>query len=456
MAKQHSKKFWVTFWSISVILLTGWYFFLQIKNQNIQTINTVIDYLPVNLSKKTELKSVAYFAKYLFNHDNQEKIFLILFQNNMELRPGGGYIGSFGILKMKNGRIVDLQTHDLSNFDVRVPNGIEPPYPMKQILGIKSWKLRDSNFSPDFPTNAKKAEYFYSLGQGQEKFDGVVAINTNVLSSFLNVMGPIKIAGYPGIYNNQNAILNLEYQVEKGYAKQGIKKEDRKSIMNILASKIMKKSFQLSNSKKIELAKIILQDLKEKDIQLYFKNSHLEEKAQIVGWAGTVNKKQRGDYLMLVDANLGSFKSDYYIKRSFDYTVDLSKNIPTVDLKITYQHTGKVKDWMTKNYLTYLRVFVPDGSWLLNAQTLGKVKFGNELGRKYFGLIVKVPLAQKRTVELKYALPKNLILKNYNLLIQKQSGVENIPGHLTVIRKNGTREEENFILTSNWSFGIKK
>jgi hypothetical protein len=43
--------------------------------------------------------------------------YLILFQNNLELRPAGGYIGNFGILKVKNGQIVSLETHDTNIFD---------------------------------------------------------------------------------------------------------------------------------------------------------------------------------------------------------------------------------------------------------------------------------------------------------------------------------------------------
>lgn len=450
MAKHYSKKFWIIFWSISIIFLVSFWFFLQFKNQPIASINNAIDYLPIELSQKTQFKSIAYFADYFMKHDNQERTFMVLFQNNMELRPGGGYIGSFGILKIKNGKIEEIQTHDLSNFDGRIPSTVKPPYPMKQTLHIDSWKLRDSNWSPDFPTNAKKAIYFYHLGQGEEKFSGVIAVNTNVLTSFLKITGPIRLEGYPGTYDSQNAILALEYQVEKGYIQQGIQKGDRKSVMNALAKVILKKISSFSNSQKLSLAKIILADLKTKDIQLYFTGDNLENQANLSGWAGIVNTHWKKDYLMMVDANLGSFKSDYYIKRQFDYSVDLSKDIPQADLKITYTHTAKVKDWMTKNYLTYLRIYVPDGAWLVDSKGLQDIQFGNEFGKKYFGSLIKVPLNQTRTVEFKYNLPQNFKADNYNLLIQKESGVENIPGHIKIIKNHNHQENHNIILTDDW------
>ncbi len=449
MAKQYSKKFWIIFWSISIVFLAGFWLVLQFKNNPGGTIKAAIDWVPW-LSNKEELKSVAYFGNYLVKQDDQEKTFMILFQNNMELRPGGGYIGSFGILKMKNGHVTLLQTHDLSNFDGRVPNGIPTPYPMKETLNVSDWKLRDSNWSPDFATNAEKADYFYHLGQGQEKFDGIVAINTDVLTSFLKVTGPITLADYPGTYDSENAILNLEYQVEKGYATQGIDKGDRKTVMNELADAIMARVATFSVSQKIDLAKIILSDLNQKDVQLYFKDATLENYAKNVGWSGNINQDWKGDYLAMTDANLGAFKSDYYMKRDFNYTVDLTGDTPKADLKITYTHTGKVKDWMTRDYLTYLRVYVPNGAWLENSNGLdGNIQYGTELGKKYFGSIVKVPLGETRTVEISYTLPAS-VSNNYDLLIQKESGLGNIPGKVTVIQKDGQSKVYDISLDKDW------
>lgn len=450
MNKKYSKKFWIIFWSISVVLLTGFWFFLQLKNQPAATISKVINYVPW-LENRGELKSIAYFADYLLKHDDLEKTFLILFQNNMELRPGGGYIGTFGVLKIENGQVQELQTHDLSSFDARIPSVTEPPYPMKETLNIDSWKLRDSNWSPDFKENAKKADYFYHLGQGQEEFDGIIAINTNVLTSFLEVIGPIKLADYPGVYDSENAILTLEYQVEKGYAEQGIEKGERKSVMNELADAIMKKVFELNNLQKLDLAKIILEDLNKKDIQLYFKNQDLESAAQKAGWSGRIDESWGKDYLAIIDANLGAYKSDYYIRRSFDYKIDLSGEAPVANLKITYMHTGKVKDWMTRDYLSYLRVYVPNGTWLESSSGLGEMRYGEELGKKYFGSIVKVPLNESRAVELNYKLPKELDLKSYyNLLIQKQSGAGSVPCRIIIIEKNGSEKKYDITLERDW------
>jgi len=325
-AAKRSWKFWLVFWLVAVVLLFSWYVFLQIKNKNIENLKPLIGILPVSSERKNELSVLTDVYDKAGGFDG-EKTFLILFQNDMELRPGGGFIGSFGILKAEGGKVSDLQIHDTGIFDGRVPDTETPPYPMGEDLHINSWKMRDSNWSPDFRANAEKAEYFYKLGEGGENFDGVIAINTKVLNSILAITGPIKIADYPGEYNDETAILQLEYQVEKGYQEQGIEKGERKNVMRDMADVLVQKMHSFNLSQQMELAKKMETHLKQKDIQMFFKDENLQSEIKDMGWAGEV-KGFEGDYLMVVDANLNSLKSDLCIKRKLKYEVDLAPKNP--------------------------------------------------------------------------------------------------------------------------------
>lgn len=442
MEKKRSKKFWFAFWGLSAIGLFVFYFVLQLGTGGVKNVENI---LPIG----EKYKSIAYFIEYFLKQDNQEKTFLILFQNNMEIRPGGGFIGAFGILKIKNGKIETLQVHDTGNFDGRIPNTVKPPYPMADFLCIKSWKLRDSNFSPDWIVNANKAEEFYKMGDGQENFDGVIGVTTNVLTSFLKATGPIKLEGYPDTYGDENAVMVLEYQVEKAYDVQGIPRGDRKSIMSVLAQEIIKKVFELNLSQKLELAKIIFEDLNRKDVQLYFKDSTLQAQAEKSNWTGVIDRVWQSDYLAVVDANLGGWKSDYYLKRSIEYKIDLTGEAPKVVLKITYNHTAEKKDYMTKDYTGFLRVYVPEGAWMSNVTNAEKPVFGEDLGKKYFGFNVYVPLGQTKTVEIDYTLPKE-IANNYDLKIQKQAGLNDISVKMEIIKYGGIDTVYNTVLNSDF------
>jgi hypothetical protein len=445
--KNYSTAFWVTFIIGSMIFLSGWFVYWEVKNQGLESLKRLLGLAPIAQETKTDLETVISLADSVLYTDGKEKVFLILFQNNLELRPGGGFIGSFGILKVRDGNVLDFAVHDTGNFDGRIPSTVKPPYPMQETLKIDSWKLRDSNYAPDFGENAKWAETFYQMGQGAEQFDGVVAVTTNVLTSFLRVTGPVSIEGFPGTYGEENAILDLEYQVEQCYLKQNIAFGERKSVMSILGLEILHRAKELSLAKKYDLFKTALDDLHRKDIQLLFKDETLQEQVTASGWDGAMDTNWKNDYLALSDANLGSFKTDYFMKRSFAYTIDLTTEIPKATLAVTYQNTTKARDWFAKDYQTFLRVYVPEGSFLGTVTGAAKEPvFGEFLGKKYFGVLIHVPILTEKTITFEYTLPQTFKRDWYDLKIQKQPGLNDVPVHLTVIRKDGSREEKILVL----------
>ncbi|MEK7181790.1 MAG: DUF4012 domain-containing protein [Patescibacteria group bacterium] len=445
--KKYSTKFWISFIAVSLVLLTAWFVFWEVRTHGINSLKALFGILPAKEEKKTDLDTVVTIADSLLHTDGKTNTYLILFQNNLELRPGGGFIGSFGILKIRDGSVEHFSVHDTGNFDGRIPDTVQPPYPMQETLRVASWKLRDSNFAPDFPENALKAEEFYHMGNGEEQFDGVIGITTDVLSSFLKVTGPITLPGYPGTYGEENAILDLEYQVEQGYVDQEIEFGERKSVMGILGGEILGRLRELPLSQKYQLFNIMLEDLHQKDIQLYFKDEALQEQITAAGWTGMFDGTWKDDFLFPVDANLNSFKSDYYVKRSYDYTVDLSQDTPTAVLRVTYKHTAPKADWFTKDYQTFLRVYVPKGSFLTKATETAKDSvFGEYQGKKYFGALIHVPLGTEKTVTFEYTLPKEIERDWYDLKIQKQAGLKEIPVKITIIKKDGSKEEKSFIM----------
>jgi len=460
MRKYYSLKFWIIFWLIAVVLLTGWYVFLQFKNRNFENLKPFVKILPIGSERRNEISALMDIYGQIAclpmrqGGSDCEKNILVLFQNDLELRPGGGFIGAFGVMKLKNEKIEDIDVQDSGNFDKNIPDTETPPAPLADILGTESWKMRDSNWSPDFKTDAEKAEYFYHLGGGTENIDGVIAINTSVLNSVLAITGPVKIEGYPGEYRDENAILQLEYQVEKGYAEQGIEKAGRKNIMGELADVIAQKIGNLSFSEQLALGKKMEDHLKQKDIQLFFTDENLQKEVENLGWAGRV-KDSSGDYLMAVDANLLALKSDYCIKRKMDYSVDLLSDSPQAVLDITYQHTCRAKDWMTTDYRDWLRVYAPKDSILQGSSgQSGDTQISAELGKTVFGMRVDVPVGESKTITLKYQLPNYIKDGNYHLLVQKQSGSGDVPIEISVKKPDGSEAKAQETLTGDREFGF--
>lgn len=447
LSRNRSKKFWTAFIVLAFLFLASWFVFWEAKNRHFGFFGWLFGIVPGNEETKTDFETVLTLAQALWNTQGQEKTFLVLFQNNLELRPGGGFIGSFGILKVRDGSVTHFAVHDTGNFDGRIPDTVEPPYPMRETLKIGSWKFRDSNFSPDFAENVRWAETFYRMGGGTERFDGVAAITTNVLTSILRVTGPVTIEGYPGTYGAENAILDLEYQVEQGYKEQNIDFGERKSFMGVLGNVLIKYIKDMSLAKKYELFQTVLEDFHRKDIQVYFADERLQAQVVEAGWSGRMDEGWSDDYLLVVDANLGAWKSDYYVKRRYSYTVDLTKPAPQARLEITYQHTGKEKNWFTNDYQSFVRVYAPKGSFLARTtNTALDPVFGEFSNKKYFGALIHVPLNSEKTVTFEYSLPEKIEKKWYDLKVQKQAGVNNAPFHLKIIREDGSTEERDLIL----------
>ncbi|MCX6762521.1 MAG: DUF4012 domain-containing protein [Candidatus Moranbacteria bacterium] len=451
--KKTSWKILVVFWAIAILLLAGWYIFLQVKNRNIENLKPFVKIAPVGSERQDEIVALMDIYSQIGGVESEKNI-LVLFQNDLELRPGGGFIGAFGVVKMKRGKIENINVQDTGNFDKNIPATVAPPAPLKDILGTESWKMRDSNWSPDFRVNAEKAEYFYHLGGGTENIDGVVAINTLVLNSILEITGPVKIEGYPGEYRDENAILQLEYQVEKGYAEQGIAKGERKNIMGELADVLSQKMQNLSLSEQLALAQKMETHLKQKDIQLFFKDENLQKEIENIGWAGQI-EDYSGDYMMAIDANLLSLKSDYCIKRNMKYSVDLSGEQSQAVLNIGYNHTCRAKDWMTSDYRDWLRIYAPKDSFLEEASgQTGDAQYSEELGKKVFGMRIDVPVGESKTITLKYSLPDSVKKDDYRLLVQKQSGSGEVPFEISVKKSDGSTVNAQENLTGDREFGF--
>lgn len=382
----------------------------------------------------------------------QEKTYLLLFQNNLELRPSGGFIGSFGIAKVKNGQITNLAIHDTTIFDGFGQIQTEPPLPMKNYLNITNWQMRDSNWSADFPTSAQKAEYFYHLQGGQEQFDGIVGINAGVLPELLKLTGPIYLEEFNKTFSSQDALYQLEYEVEKGYFQRGIETGERKMIFKELIKAMADKLTSKNPLDWAELKDLAVSQLNKKNILLYFKDKNIQEEISKLGWAGQVNQSFQGDYLMLVEANLGAKKSNYFVERAVNYSVDLSGQKPQAKLVIKYEHQGQIKDWFSDDYRTYLRIYLPKGCQLIGANGLKDQTIVEEdLNKTVFGNWLEVKTGQTQTVEYEYFLPETVKgTGEYRILVQKQPGLDQLPLTFSLKNVNGKIYQVEKIIENNW------
>lgn len=370
-----------------------------------------------------------------------ERVYLFLLQNNNELRPSGGFIGTVGVLKVLDGEIKSFETRNVYELDINAEKKLTlaAPLPITKYMQVKNWYLRDANWSPDFPTavgDVKKLFQAESVLDGSpfkpEKFDGVIAITPDVVRDFLKLSGAIEIKNF--VFNSDNFTERLQYLVEVGYEEVGDEYGQRKNIIGLLSQELIRRFQMMKLSQWVDLLDILQKNLTEKQIVLNLTDTVLQDEIAQEGWIGAVQQTPV-DYLMFVDANLAAFKTDEYMKRNINYQVlQNEKGDLIAQATMQYANTGTFT-WKSTRYRTYTRLYVPAGSKLISytgtmaddrTTKKGDVDVGDELGKTYFGAFIAIEPGKTGALSFTYQLPdyiKKIVLDgHYSLLVQKQIG----------------------------------
>ncbi|MFH1426656.1 MAG: DUF4012 domain-containing protein [Candidatus Kerfeldbacteria bacterium] len=374
-----------------------------------------------------------------------EKTYLFLLQNNRELRPTGGFIGTYGILKLKDAEIQQFTTDNIYNLDNQGKDTItEPaPAPIAKHTSTQNWLLRDINWSPDFPATAKKAEEKYHEEGGTEQhIDGVIAVTPTFIESLLDITGPLTVDGVE--FNSENLFETLEYQVEFGYYEQGISDAERKEVIGDLSSRLMDELFALPRSELSTLWETFVDAVDSKQILVYVDDPITQSLVLKQNWAGEM-KVYDGDYLMFVDANLAALKTDAVLERDLSYSVNQFDGEYYGTAEMHYENTGWFSGFHTR-YRTHTRIYLPLGSevvewsgFMTGDKTQNGVATDPEIYEESFphadgttskytvvGGFTSIEPQTGGTLRIKYKLPESVVAQinagTYKLYVQKQAG----------------------------------
>ncbi|MBI3380237.1 DUF4012 domain-containing protein [Candidatus Gottesmanbacteria bacterium] len=404
----------------------------------ISKLTSVYEFLPV-------------FAQVFFQ--DTPKIYLVLFQNNMELRPTGGFIGSYGLLTVASGKIQDFKIEDVYTADGQLKGHVDPPVPIRKYLQQPHFFLRDSNFNPDFAISSVQASWFLQKELGKN-VDGVIGVNLSLAQKIMQVVGPIKLSDFGGEeITADNFFYKVHYLSQDNFFPGSTQKKD---VLTALAGGIFSKLTEGSKNNFLELVPVVKQSLEEKNILIYLDNPPLQKIIEDHGWAGRmvkvacVEKKDENgkllasnsdscmsDYLSINEANLGVNKANYFISKSIVLEKKIADDgIVTSSITISYENTNSTVVLSPQIYTNYLRVFVPIGSKLISVTLNGAAYSPQDVDtenyssdKTSFGFLVKIAPDNKGVVKIAYTLPRTFVGSNtsYQLFYQKQGGDKNSP-----------------------------
>jgi hypothetical protein len=391
---------------------------------------------------------------------DEPRSYLLIAQNSDELRATGGFIPGAWVLTLDQGEIVQLKFWDtvaVDNLDASTPL---PPEGLLQSLWAGAWLFRDAGWYPDFPTSAMAMEQIFELSQ-QLSVDGTIAIDQWAFKSILSAMGPVAL--FTGeVMDSESYMTTLEENTDIF---------GREFIDVVLGALLDKLREQGTDRNLIALLASLNKSLNEKHLMMFFHDPALQEVADRNGWSGAVQDVP-GDYLMVVDSNVGFSKVNRNVDQSLTYTVELDsdgESMARLDLLYTNHSSEVTRDSCAiqgqrrglsyeqqKNtcYWDYLRVYTPMDSTFVSSSPFPmphgalyrQIGYNDiedtsrtytESGKSVFAGLFNLEVGTSKNVAFAYTLPTQVVRReqgrlSYSLFLQKQPGTVGTPVEVNI------------------------
>lgn len=374
------------------------------------------------------------------------KTYMLLFQNNGELRATGGFMTAYAYIKVTKGKIEPLGSFNMYDLDSRFTKNIPAPDPIKKYLNETKWNLRNMNLSPDFKNSMDTFVQNMNSIVGVPKVDGIIALDKEIPVRLLQVLGPIGVGGW-GNFSAENdkrcdcpqVVYALEDIITKPV---GTLRPDRKAVLGPLMHSILANAMGSPKSKWPQFLNIGLDAIAQKHLLFYFFDPVNQASAENFNAAGRI-KPYDYDYLHINDSNFGGAKSDLFITRDVEQEITRSGDKVTKKVTITYNNPHKGSNCNLEAgqlcingvYRDYVRLYVPKGSKLVSVVgSEVKESTFEDLGKTVIDAFFTMRPESSSKLVFTYELPK-LNLSPYRMLIQKQPG---LPPVKHVITLDGT------------------
>lgn len=311
-----------------------------------------------------DMDSVIHAVELLMGSDGFKR-YLVLFQNSSELRPTGGFVGSYAVIDVQNGKVQNINVPGGGSYDMQgqLSEFVKPPLPL-QIVNNR-WEFQDGNWFADFPASAQKMAWFYQHARNST-VDGVIAINSSILQRLLSVIGPIENSEYEIILDAEDALAKLQYEVE---TYDNVEENTPKAILSVLLNQLIERMGDIKPDQVVSLVSELHQALEKREIQFYFSDEEIQQIFHEYGWTGEITQtEQNQDYLMVVNTNLGGSKSDASIRQKVYHQASVEEDGSITDtVIITRYHEGNDAYFFDASNISYVRIYVPEGAELIDA-----------------------------------------------------------------------------------------
>jgi len=404
--------------------------------------------------------------------------YLILFQNDKELRSTGGFLTAYAQFRLEKGKMILEKSTDIYDLDSALKQKFPAPREITTFhKNVYNLYIRDSNLNPDYKVSMQQFLRMYDTAAGKEKIDGIIAVDTHVLVEVLKILGSETIGGrvFSADTDKRCDCPRAVYELED-YSTRPVNyvRTERKDIIGTLLQQLMQKALGVSPSQYWgKLFQMLLTEVNQKHVLAYFLEPGAQKAAESFNMAGRIMtasetatllayKENNGwDYIHLNNSNMAGAKSNMFVSEKVTKDVTVSGDTVTTKLTVDYKNPYKGSDCglesgglcLNAPLRNWVRVYAPTGSKLVESKgiispTDGKSKpvdTYDDLQKTVFeGFLIVNPMGTAR-IEITYTSPLKSADGKYRLLIQKQPGTN---GQEWIIRLNG-KDRKKMILDTD-------
>ncbi len=390
---------------------------------------------------------------------NGRKKYFILFQNDNELRPTGGFLTAYSIIYVENGKVTPDKSDDIYELDKKFTQKLPIPPELGKYLTTESkWNLRDMNIYPDFKQSMDTfSTYYKQLPSEAKDIDGIIAVDTHVLTDLVRVLGPVEVPGF-GTFTAEKSpscdcpqIIGALSEITDRptpYAR-----TDRKGILGPMMRNILTKAYGAPKTEWPTLFETGWQNIQSRHVQFYFFDQNAQAAAEVAGAAGRLSLDPKAqDFLAVIDANLGGAKSNLYV--SSDITQEVSEpkdGVITKKVTLTYKNNHKGSNCNLEAGLLCLnstmpdwnRLYLPKGAKLISSEGYKPGTVKQDIIGDFSvidGEFTLQPMSQAKII-VQYTVPYT-DTTTYKVKLWKQGGVDNVSQLMDI---NGNQEKIDLI-----------
>jgi hypothetical protein len=430
-------------------------------SDNLVSINNLGKEFPT-LSQKT-VNLIKYLPDLLGS--NQDSTFLVVMQNEAEMRSSGGILTAYGDVTLRNGEISnEIKLDDTNNLQLYLWQQVGLPMPhyniygqlylMNKGCGASEARAQDSNHYPDIYESLMMFKDYYDMAREHDEdefadYDNIVILNFAFAQNLLSLVQPLTVEGFGEV--TADSLFSFIKAETDNTDKYQAYDEGRKDIIGEVSTAVKEKLFNLPYSDLPKIINLIVKSFQARDLGLASKDAEMQAYFDAYGMSGRYEKDVTGDYFALAEAQNCSLKLNRWVRNTVQHNVNINNDGSIGrEVKVKWQQPkiyddslyGQYDSTLRFSYRAWVRFVMPKDSFNIESDGYERSGYLYYFPQKYYDKVFNKQVSdnvvqfdhrrfdesdpiEKEEMNVSYNLPGSinyLSQGEYTLLLQKHPG----------------------------------